>query len=144
MNSREDNFSSTCPSAQPGMVDAQILGVITGPAEKPRVAYLNEQLPATDELLASSGALPPTRIFRLAARCEEKKCMHFDGEKCQLATRIVHMLPVVSKSLPACTIRPTCRWFTQEGKAACLRCSQILTYNANPTEKVSLISSGTV
>jgi len=37
------------------------------------------------------------------------------------------MLPEVVDSLPVCTIRPQCRWFRQEGRAACLRCPQIVT-----------------
>ena len=68
-----------------------------------------------------------SQVFRLSARCEEKKCTHFDGSRCQLAVRIASMLPEVVDSLPACNIRPECRWFRQEGRAACLRCPQIMT-----------------
>ena len=34
--------------------------------------------------------------------------------------------PVV-RALPRCAIRPTCRWFRQEGPAACFRCPQVVT-----------------
>lgn len=118
-----------CPSAQPGMGDVQILGVVAGSEEEPRLAYLNEAVPATAEVLAMAEPVAPIAVFRLAARCEEKKCVHFDGTRCQLAVRIVAMLPEVSESLPPCTIRPTCRWHQQEGRAACLRCPQIVTLN---------------
>jgi len=37
------------------------------------------------------------------------------------------MLPEVVDHLPACNIRPDCRWFRQEGRAACVRCPQIVT-----------------
>jgi hypothetical protein len=33
----------------------------------------------------------------------------------------------VVDQLPACNIRAECRWFRQEGRAACLRCPQIMT-----------------
>jgi hypothetical protein len=66
-------------------------------------------------------------VFRLSARREEKKCTHFEGHACQLAVRIAKMLPEVVDYLPACNIRPDCRWFRQEGRAACVRCPQIVT-----------------
>jgi hypothetical protein len=116
-----------CPSAQPGMADVRVLGVIARDGDKPALAYLDEPVAPTQEMLALAAPLPVSNVFRLAARCEESKCMHFDGARCQLAVRIAKMLPEVVDSLPACTIRPQCRWFRQEGRAACLRCPQIVT-----------------
>ena len=116
-----------CPSAQPGMGDVQVLGVISRDGDKPVLAYLDEPVAPTPEMLVLVEPLPVSHVLRLSARCEEKKCMHFDGARCQLAVRIAKMLPEVVDSLPACTIRPECRWFRQEGRAACLRCPQIVT-----------------
>ncbi len=116
-----------CPSAQPGMGDVQILGVISRDAEAPRLAYLDEVLPATPGTLEMAAPLDVSQVFRLSARCEEKNCTHFDGHDCQLAVRIARMLPEVVDHLPACNIRPDCRWFRQEGRAACVRCPQIVT-----------------
>lgn len=116
-----------CPSAQPGMAGVRVLGVISRDGDKPALAYLDEPVAPTQEMLALAAPLPVANVFRLAARCEESKCMHFDGARCQLAVRIAKMLPEVVDSLPACTIRPQCRWFRQEGRAACLRCPQIVT-----------------
>ena len=65
-------------------------------AEEPRLAYLNAHLPATPEILGRAGPVAPTEVFRLAARCEEKRCTHFDGTRCQLAVRIVERLPAVT------------------------------------------------
>lgn len=109
-----------CPSAQPEMADAQILGVISTGTNQPRVTYLNEPVAATPELLAQAAPAAPGEIFRLAARCETSKCTHFDGHQCHLATRIVEMLPEVAENLPPCIIRRTCRWYRQEGRAACV------------------------
>lgn len=58
----------------------------------------------------------------------------FDGKNCNLATRIVQILPAVVDALPACLIRPTCRWYQQEGRAACMRCPQVVTENYEPSE----------
>ena len=116
-----------CPSAQPDMAEARVIGVVERSADEPRVAYLNEPLPVTNELLAMAGSVKPTEVFRFGARCEERACSHFDGTRCQLATRIVQILPAVSEALPACVIRAECRWFAQEGRAACMRCPQVVT-----------------
>jgi hypothetical protein len=132
--------SLRCPSAQPGMGDVRVLGVVGGSADKPRVSYLNETVAATPDILALAGPVAPTEVFRLSSRCEEKKCVHFDGRDCQLAVRIVEMLPAVSESLPPCTIRHECRWYKQEGRAACLRCPQIMTVNIEPDERMQRVA----
>lgn len=129
-----DDRSLLCPSAQPQMEDARVLGVVGGTPQAPALAYLNERLGVNDELLASTAPVNPTQVFRFAARCEEKACCHFDGRTCNLVTRIVHILPAVTEALPPCLIRPECRWYQQEGKAACMRCPQVVTETYNPSE----------
>jgi hypothetical protein len=132
-----------CPSAQPGMADVRILGIAAGSIDAPRLAYLNETVAATPEILAQAAPLNPGEIFRLAARCEATRCTHFDGERCQLATRIVKLLPEVSEKLPPCTIRSTCRWHQQEGAAACYRCPQVVTANSRATETLQEVAGVT-
>jgi len=109
----------------------RLLGVVEPTVEGPRLAYLNEEVPVTEELLAQTAPAQPTEVFRMAAGCEERRCLHFDGERCQLATRIVRFLPTVVDDLPICRIRSTCRWFEQEGREACLRCPQVVTESAD-------------
>lgn len=118
-----------CPSAQPGMTDVVVLGVISREADAPRLAYVDERVAATPAVLEAAAPAEVSQVFRLAGRCEEKKCSHFDGARCQLAVRIAKLLPEVVDALPACAIRPECRWFRQEGRAACMRCPQIMTGN---------------
>jgi hypothetical protein len=145
MQSLEVAMSKLCPSAQPGMENCRVLGLVDlglvdsearSDADKPapRIVYLNEILPATTDVLALSAPLKPTEVFRLSATCEEHKCPHFDGVDCRLATRIVQTLPAVVDKLPPCTIRKDCRWFSQEGAAACHRCPVITTvsYDLSP------------
>jgi hypothetical protein len=130
-------MSKLCPSAQPGMDNCRVLGVVQQNGAAPRLAYLNELLPATDDVLAMSAPLKPTEIYRLAATCAEHKCPHFDGADCRLATRIVQILPAVVEALPPCTIRKDCRWYSQEGAAACRRCPEVTTvsYDLSPTTR---------
>jgi len=125
-----------CPSAQPEMEHVRLLGVVTATKEGPRLAYLNENVPVTDELLSQTAPVQPTEVFRFAAQCEEKRCVHFDGLSCKLAMRIVQMIPPVVEALPVCLIRSTCRWFQQEGREACVRCPQVVTESKRPAPEL--------
>jgi hypothetical protein len=133
-------MSKLCPSAQPGMDNCRILGVVQQDGPASRLVYLNEILPATNAVLALSAPLKPTEVYRLSATCAEHKCPHFDGADCQLATRIVQLLPAVVDTLPPCTIRKDCRWFSQEGGAACHRCPDITTVSYDLSETAKEVS----
>jgi hypothetical protein len=132
-NATSEAARQMCPSAHPDHEGARVFGVLTGSSpENRRAGYLTETHPVTTELLALAGNVPPTEVLRIAAYCV--KCEHHDGAGCRLASRVVTMLEPVVSSLPRCAIRPTCVWFHQEGKAACVRCPQIATSNRSPTE----------
>src|SRR5512135_146392 len=129
-----------CPSARPEMEGSVVFGVIGGTAERPRLAYLSEPRPVTDEVLALSGPVAPTEIFRIGAPCAGHACHHFAGSHCRLATRVVQLLPLVVDGLPPCRLRPDCRWWQQEGQAACLRCPQIVTDMHSPSELIRWVA----
>jgi hypothetical protein len=116
-----------CPSAQPEMTGPRLIGVVERTSAGPRVIYLNEVVTVTKEVLDETQPAPPAAIFRIAATCEERSCTHFNGVRCQLATRIVDLLPPVVDRLPSCSVRSACRWFHQEGGEACVRCPQVVT-----------------
>jgi len=126
-----------CPSAQPEMAGSVAFGVVTGTSGQPRVAWIEKPVPVSAELMALTAPVPATQVLRIAAPCQEKACCHFDGADCRLADRLVQLLPPATERLPACQIRPDCRWFLQEGKAACYVCPQIVTWTVNPTEELS-------
>lgn len=127
MKDRDAVTRFVCPSAQPGMDNPVAFGVIVGTPEEPRLAHLESPLRVTDDLLAMAGPVKPTEVFRFAAPCAQDACKHFDGKDCRLVQRVVQILPRVVSDLPPCTIRPSCLWWHQEGKSACLRCPQIVT-----------------
>ncbi len=122
-----------CPSAQPS-ADGVVIGVVTGTAAEPRIGYLTEPQPVTDEILALAAPVAPAQVFRMASPCMGESCKHFSGGDCNLVKRIVASFDPVVSALPPCRIRPTCRWFQQEGGKACLRCPQVVTTSYGGTE----------
>jgi hypothetical protein len=132
-----------CPSAQSGWEGSVAIGVIAGTVDQPRVVNFATPQHVTDELLALSAPVTPTEVFRFAAPCMCAGCVHFADDECRLATRIVKLLSPVTDRLPRCAIRPQCRWWRQEGRAACLRCPQVVTANYNPSDAMRLAADPT-
>ena len=119
-----------CPSAQPGMKGAEVFGVVGGDVTAPRVEYLLEPVPVAEvEDLRDGrvGGLPAGETLRITARCERRGCVHFGGGRCGLGERLATTVPPVVSRLPPCAIRPTCRWFAEQGGEVCLRCPQVVT-----------------
>lgn len=135
--------TTLCPSARPESEDSVVFGIISGTVVEPRVGYLKQPLPITDELIAKASPITPAEIFRTAAPCATKGCQHFDGKDCRLAMRIVEKLPAIVEELPPCSIRRDCRWWQQEGKAACMRCPQVITDNYNASELAVKVATPT-
>jgi len=130
-----------CPSAQPEMQEAVAFGVVGGSVTHPLLGYLAATQQVTEQLLRLSDPVAPTEIFRFAARCAGPACQHFDGRDCQLAKRIVEVLPLAVTQLPPCPVRPRCRWWQQEGRQACLRCPQVVTETYGPSDEVSRVAT---
>lgn len=131
-----------CPSAQPWMDGAHVFGIVVGGGTGTEVAWLEEPIPVTPELLAKTGDVDPQQVFRMSAPCQESACRHFDGAECQLATRIVQILPTVAQALPPCHLRVSCRWYVQEGAPACFRCPQVITHTYEPTDQMIQAAMG--
>jgi len=122
----------SCPSAQPDMQGATVLGVVERGADGPSLRFTAGRVPVTDEITSATGDVPPTLVYRFAAPCVEARCAHFDGSTCQLAHRVARALDPTVDALPPCSIRKTCRWHVQEGTAACMRCPQVVTWIDDP------------
>ena len=130
-----------CPSARPDWHGAVIIGVIGGAAEAPLLTHLTTPQKPTSEILALAASVTPTEVFRFAAPCRNGGCAHFRESKCSLTQRLVQLLPVATSELPACSIRSSCRWWQQEGRAACLRCPQVVTDNYHPSEAMCQVAT---
>jgi len=122
-----------CPSARPEMPDAVVLGVVRELDGSSFIHHLAEPLPVSPAILAMAGDAPAGQVFRFAANCAENACAHFDGEQCRLATKLAHSSLDKARTLPPCRIRKECRWYAQEGNAACFVCPLILSETAMPT-----------
>lgn len=127
--------TTVCPSANHKEQGAVLIGVVGGTPDKPETAYLDKAQPITDEILQLAGTVDPTEVFRFAAPCSKTGCQHFNGEQssCQLAAKVVKLVPAVVNKLAPCPIRSTCRWWQQEGVAGCQRCPQVVTLNYAPS-----------
>ena len=135
-----------CPSTFPGWPDSVAFGIVTGTVEEPRWQPFEKPLPITDELLALSGPVAPTEVFRFAGPCAGKACQHFAGDTghCRLVEKTVRFVPKVQDKLPPCTIRVDCKWWRQEGREACFRCPQVASSNPANAEALRKAADPTV
>lgn len=129
-----------CPSAQPDLPNARIFGVIGDVDGEPRVSYLERAVPATDEWLALAGPLDPTSVLRIAGTCQKCDCPHFESSRCTLAEKAAQLLPPVVDSLAPCAIRKTCRWFAEQGRTICLRCSAVTSRVVDPSDTMLFVT----
>ncbi len=118
-----------CPSAQVDWQDGQLIGIVGESVSAPPVARLDRPIPATEDLTRLVHPLTTEEVSRIAAPCMSAECGHFSGSQCRLVEKVVRFMPPASSRLPACAIRPRCRWWLQEGTLVCLRCDQIVTDN---------------
>jgi hypothetical protein len=116
-----------CPSAQPEQAEAMIIGVVRGTDGAVSAEMLPVPLPIRPLIDLVPEDVRPTEVLRFAAPCMEGRCQHFRDGTCTLATRIIARLPAVSDRLRRCAIRPSCRWWRQEGAVACQRCPRVIT-----------------
>jgi len=126
---RMEQAALFCPSAQPGLDGAMILGVIERQADGQRVSYLEQPAKVTEGTIAAfaGAAILPTDLFRFSAPCMHGSCSNWTGNNCRVVERLVQILPAVTAQLPKCKLRPMCRWFSEHGGAACMRCPQVRT-----------------
>jgi hypothetical protein len=115
--------------------DPVVFGVVAGTPDSPRVSYLEVPQPLTAEIKALCAPATPAEVLRISTPCVAERCKHFDGGNCTLAERVVRYLRPVVDILPACKLRPGCRWWVQHGAAACLRCPQVVRTPSRVTDE---------
>jgi hypothetical protein len=130
-----------CPSttAAPGVEGVRLTGVV---GRDGRVANLLTPLPVDAAFLAEANRHGvPEKRFRFSAPCVEGRCGNWaadapGGGACGLIGRIrqhvaAHDPQAIAEptGLQACAIRARCRWWLQDGAAACAVCT-LVTYNA--------------
>ena len=118
-----------CPSAQPQLSGSVIFATVGDSGEQPQVRFLKTPVRVTENNLVAfaSSTVRPTEVFRFAAPCSRGACRNWSGHACRVAQRLVQITPADVSDLPSCSLRMHCRWFRQEGAAACSRCSLVVT-----------------
>jgi hypothetical protein len=124
---QESGSRLSCPSAQAHQTASAVIGVVSRQDGKPQVTLLPQPVSLQSVAHLIPDTIPVTEVLRLAAPCAERHCSHFNDHHCTLASRIVSRLQAVVDRLSPCALRPSCRWWHQEGPAACHRCPQIVT-----------------
>lgn len=137
VNTEDETARELCPSYRPELPGARAFAVVVGTPAQPEVAFMRRSMPVTDELLRRTGDVDPTEVFRFAGPCSRHGCRHYQASSgnCQLVRRSVQLLDSDARRAPPCAIRNACKWWRQEGKAACLRCPRIVSSHAVPSER---------
>lgn len=115
-----------CPSAacEPG---ALLLGVVGSGG---RLGYLRPALEVDEAFVAKAGEgrRAPEKRFRFAQPCAASGCSFWSEGRCGVADAAAASdYGEDEGSLPACAIRPRCRWYAQSGAAACRTCPTVVT-----------------
>jgi hypothetical protein len=115
----------TCPSraCEEGVA---LLGVMTPSGH---LAYINpSRLVDADFVAKARSQGRPESRFRFSGPCVEDSCPQWTGSACRIADVVTKGMTdgARARRLPACTIRPSCRWFSQRGRSACTACPTIV------------------
>ena len=115
-----------CPSAclKEG---ALLLGIVT---QSGRVAFAPNRLTVNESFInAAQEGRPAEKRFRFASACAQSGCTRWAGNRCGVIDAVVDEPPTNSAdaALPACSIRPQCRWYLQNGTDACHVCPWVIT-----------------
>ncbi|GIG70593.1 hypothetical protein [Phytomonospora endophytica] len=119
--------TATCPSA-PAVASSRLLGIV-GPGG--RVVYTPGGPRLTETLrsgLDADGRLE-TR-YRFSGACVTSGCAFWQEGECAAVTVAHREYDAVAGAdgpLPECGIRDSCRWWAQEGRAACAVCPFVVT-----------------
>jgi hypothetical protein len=93
-----------------------------------RLGYIRPPVEVDSELKSLMLAQgDPLQRFRFAGGCIESRCGHWD-DRCRLIDSLVASPAAADgdADLPACAIRANCRWFAQDGRAACAICPRVV------------------
>jgi hypothetical protein len=133
---RPDSENKLCPSST-CQTGALLLGVV---GSDQKVNLLDPPIPINDEFAETvKAAGNPENRFRFAGKCAKSGCSQWTGSSCGIMDELAmanHLLEVINENLPACAIRPTCRWYSQERAKACMICPYVITQ----AEKTVIVS----
>lgn len=119
----------TCPSGR-CRENAVLLGIVSPDG---KVAYITPQVlvdkPFVDR--AKNGRIAEAR-FRFAEPCVEGGCENWVADRCGVIDRVIGSPEAASRRtepgqpLPRCSIRSSCRWYSQWHAEACAICPLVV------------------
>lgn len=111
-----------CPSMLPDLARAVIAKVVVG---EERLEFVAEeiQVPASLPLAADPESL--LRRARFVGSCRAGECGHWTGVSCRLGHAIARVDIPSSIHISRCSIRSSCRWYKENGSAACRPCQHV-------------------
>ncbi len=67
--------------------------------------------------------------YRATMKCVTKGCVNWNGKKCTVPEQMAYFVDPYAQSADYenCSLRPTCRWFAENGRNACKMCPLIKT-----------------
>ncbi len=119
--------TKSCPSsvAKPG---ATLLGMVN---DNGILGYIETAVEIDESFIEQAGeGAALERSFRFSSKCATTSCRQWQEGKCGVIEKVMNMNPdwhLSNPQLPSCSIRSTCRWFSQEGARACSYCPYIIT-----------------
>ena len=113
----------TCPSSHcaPGNL---LIGIVSGDGA---IVPVRPPLPVDETFVdgaRQASERPPEARFRFAGRCVTSSCRQWTGSRCSIGDIVAASRPD-PEPLQPCVIRPTCRWWLQNGPAACHGCTLV-------------------
>ncbi len=95
-----------------------------------RVVALQPPLPVTQtfaDKASAAGRRPPEARFRFAGPCVTSDCLHWKDERCGLGDAVARTAESrgPAAKVAHCAIRPSCRWWHEQGGSACQVCPRI-------------------
>jgi hypothetical protein len=119
-----DASALMCPSSrcEPG---ASLIAIL----DEGRLAHITPALPVNEAFVASAREHgSPEARMRFASPCLKAGCAQWTGSSCGIIEQVVAAeIGPSGGRLPRCAIRPSCRWYAQEGAAACRACPLVVT-----------------
>ena len=120
------NKTILCPSSR-AQTGARLLGIRQ---EDGRVAILPEPLKIDESFIDISNQLATAeQQFRFTNKFVESGCKQWTGQRCGVADNLIQASQSLKleTTLPKCGIRGQCRWYHQNGAAACKICPLVIT-----------------
>ena len=131
-----------CPSTSVENA-TQLIGVVQQINDQDcgRLAYVAGPVAFTNDLRVLTEPVDAAEVLRLAGPCAEGGCAHYANDRCSLGERVVTELPPVVQRAPRCSIRSHCRWYAEQGIAACLRCPGIVTSARQGSDRMRIAAA---